>query len=282
MPLGSAFHATLNMGGGGAGGSAPAPAGVWSVANVTYDSKSFTVSQESSSQAMFFKPDGTKFYALGINSDRVYQYSCSTAWDISTASYDSASFLVSSQETSSRGLFFKDDGTKFYVIGITSDRVYQYSCSTAWNVSTASYDSVSFLVSSQEASPQDIFFKPDGTKFYVVGTGNDRVYQYSCSTAWDISTASYESKSFSVSAQELTPAAMFFKDDGTKMWMAGINDTVYQYSLSTAWDVSTASYDSVAKVVSSEASPRGLFFRPNGNAMYMIGSNNIVYQYTLS
>jgi len=51
--------------------------------------------------------------------------------------------------------------------------------STAWDVSTASYDSKSKDVSSEESSPFDVAFKPDGSKMYIVGYNNDTVYQYS-------------------------------------------------------------------------------------------------------
>jgi sugar lactone lactonase YvrE len=244
----------------------------------------FVGGQETAPNDVFFKDDGTKFYIVGQANDTVYQYSCSTAWDVSTASYDSKSFSVTAQDTAPLGLFFKDDGTKFYIVGTTNDTVYQYSCSTAWDVSTASYDSKLFSVGGQETTPTGLFFKDDGTKFYIVGQANRIVYQYSCSTAWDISTASYDSKSFSVSRQDTSPQALFFKSDGTSFYIAGnTTDTVFQYSCSTAWDVSTASYDSKSfSVTTQENTPIGLFFKPDGTKFYTVGqTNDTVYQYSL-
>ena len=122
------------------------------------------------------------------------------------------------------------------------DLIIDYQTATGYDLSSASYDSVSFSVAPQDANPSDIFFKPDGTKMYVLGYGNDTVYQYSLSTAWVVSSASYDSVSFSVNSQEVSPSAMFFKPDGTKMYVLGqSNSIVYQYSLSTAWVVSSAS-----------------------------------------
>jgi sugar lactone lactonase YvrE len=240
--------------------------------------------QESAPGDLQFKPDGTKFYIVGVTNDTIYQYSCSTAWDVSTASYASKSFSIATQENSPFGLSFKNDGTKFYIVGSSTDTVYQYSCSTEWDVSTASYDSKSFSVTTQDISPAGLFFKPDGTKFYIVGTTNDTVYQYSCSTAWDISTASYDSKSFSVNAQDAAPSALFFKSDGTKFYITGVtNDTVYQYSCSTAWDISTASYDSKSfNVAVQDTNPTGVFFKDDGTKFYIVGNiNDTVYQYSL-
>ena len=257
----------------------------WDVStNNTAGSGFFIGGQESLSTDVQFKPDGTKFYILGTTNDTVYQYSCSTAWDVSTGSYDSKSFSVGTQENSPQGLFFKDDGTKFYIVGNINDTVYQYSCSTAWDISTASYDSKSFSVATQEGEPRAVFFKDDGTKFYIVGATGRTVYQYSCSTTWDVSTASYDSKSFSVGTQDTGPNGLFFKSDGTKFYIIGTtNDTVYQYSCSTAWDVSTASYDSKSfNVNTQEGTPTGLFFKSDGTKFYIVGQvNDTVWQYDL-
>jgi len=257
----------------------------WGLAGARSDFPMFYIGgQETGPGDVVFKPDGTAFYVIGSTNDNVFQYSCSTAWNINTASYDNKSFNVTTQDGTPVGLFFKPDGTKFYMIGISTDAIYQYSCSTAWDVSTASYDSKSFSVVTQENDSRGVFFKPDGTQFYVVGVTNDTVFQYSCSTAWDISTASYTGKSFSVATQDSAPSALFFKDDGTKFYMIGIStDAIYQYSCSTAWDVSTASYDSkLFSVATQETTPTGLFFKDDGTKLYIIGqTNDSVFEYSL-
>jgi len=254
----------------------------YSVASAFYENVSFSIgSQEVNPNALFFKPDGTKMYVMGSANKTVYQYSLSTAWVVSSASYDSVSFSVN-QDTNPEGLFFKPDGTKMYMVGQANKAVYQYSLSTAWVVSSASYDSVAFSVSSEDGGPNALSFKPDGTKMYVIGEGSDRLYQYSLSTAWVVSSASYDSVSFGVGSQDGSPEDFVFNDDGTKLHVLGsTNDTVYQYSLSTAWVVSSASYDSVSFSVSSEESrPDALFFKSDGSKMYVLGlTTDTVHQY---
>jgi len=256
----------------------------YSIDTAFYDNIFFSIaSQEVGPTGIFFKPDGTKMYVLGNVSDSVHQYSLSTAWDISTASYDSVSFSVSNQEGSAQDLFFKSDGTKMYIVGFFNKTIYQYTLSSAWDVSSASYDSVGFSVNSQDSTPFGFFIKPDGTKMYVMGATNDAVFQYSLSSAWDMSTASYDTVSFSISSQELNPQTLFFKSDGTKFYVLGYgNDTIFQYSLSTAWDMTTASYDGIAfGVLSQDASPSGLFFKSDGTKFYVLGpSADAVFQYS--
>jgi len=252
----------------------------------SYDSVSFSLAtQDSSNRGIVFNSDGTKMYILGNNSDSVYQYSLSTAFNLSTASYDSVSFSFLSQDTFGVGLALSSDGTKMYILGDTNDSIYQYSLSTAFDLSTASYDSVSFSVSSEEIGPYGLEFNNDGTKLYVFGSFNKAIYQYSLSTAFDLSTASYDSVSFDVSGQDTGPYDIAFNNDGTKMYMVGTgNESVFQYSLSTAFDVGTASYDSVSfSVASQDTSPYGIAFNNDGTKMYMVGAgNDSVYQYTTS
>tara|TARA_R110000787_G_scaffold53701_2_gene125530 strand:- start:1498 stop:2844 length:1347 start_codon:yes stop_codon:yes gene_type:complete len=256
----------------------------YSISTASYDSVSFSVnSQEATPHGMAISSDGTKMYIVGTGNKTVYQYTLSTAWDMSTASYDSVSFSISAQEASPYELTFKTDGTKMYVMGITSDKVHQYTLSTAWDLSTASYDSVFFSVAGESTVPLGLAFKTDGTKMYVMGNNNDTVFQYTLSTAWDLSTASYDSVSFSVASQASNPAGITFKPDGTKMYISGITtDKVYQYTLSTVWDLSTASYDSIFfSTASQDTSPISIVWKSDGTRIYVLGSaTDTVYQYS--
>ena len=182
-------------------------------------------------------------YLTNSITNTLYQYSLSTPWDISTASYDTKSLDASAQEGQLRKAFFKPDGTKVFLTGSLNDRVYEYDLSTAWDISTSTFVE-NFSVASQETSPSSLFFTPDGTKMFLGGVTTDSIYQYSLSTAWDISTASYDSISFSFASQDGGPSAVFFKPDGTKMYMSGyFTDTVYQYSTGSS-DPATLSYPS--------------------------------------
>jgi glutamine cyclotransferase len=265
----------------GAGGG-----GNWTVdlSNVTYDSVSFNADlQESTPHTFAFNADGTKMYILGINDDTVYQYSLSTAFDISTGSYDSVGFSITNQEGSPYSITFNTDGTKMYVLGDNNDRAYQYSLTTGFDVSTASYDNVNFNFTSQTTGPQCMVFNPDGTKMFIIGPSTDRVYQYSLSTGFDVSTASYDSVNFSVTSQDSLPRAMAFNSDGTKMYVVGqISQAIFQYSLTTGFDVSTASYDSVSFSTSSQdTAPFEIRFSTSGNKMYVLGrGTEYIYQYS--
>ena len=151
-----------------------------------------------------------------------------------------------------------------------------------WNVSTAVFLQ-SFSVNAQETAPTGLFFKPDGTKMYVIGQNGDDVNEYNLSTAWNISTAVY-AQSKGVASQELQPQGLFFKPDGTSMYIVGWQrDTVYRYTLAVPWDVSTAVFVQSISVNAQEDLPTGLFFKPDGLKMYVIGqTGDDVNEYNLS
>ena len=266
------------------GGTETAGSEVYNLAGASYDSKSFSVNaQDTNPRDLAFNADGSKMYVVGITNDNVHQYSLSTAFDVSTASYDSVSFSVLGQDGTAISMEFNPSGTKMFIAGSDNDSIYQYSLSTGFDLSTASYDSVSFSVTSQETAPYGLAFNTDGTKMFVVGQGSDTVFQYSLSTGFDLSTASYDSVSFSISGQDGGVTGLAFNSSGTKMYIVGNGtDAVYQYSLSTAFDVSTASYDSVSfSIASQDASPTNFVFSNDGSKMYVLGfANKSIYQYS--
>jgi len=254
--------------------------GRFQLTNVSFFQSFDVSSQEGEPQALAFKPDGSQLYINGRASSNVIQYSLSTAFDISTASFV-RSFDVSSQESDPTGLFFRPDGSQMYIIGLNSTNVLEYSLSTAFDISTASFDQ-SFDVSTQEGSPTEVALKPDGSQLYVIGVGTNTVFQYGLSTAFDVSTASF-SQSFDVSPQDGAPHGLFFRPDGNQLYVIGREfDNVYQYRLSSAYDISTASFIRPFDVSSQDLEPHGILFVPDGSQMYVIGERNSkVYQYAV-
>ena len=46
-------------------------------------------------------------------------------------------------------------------------------------------------VNAQDSQPEALFFKPDGSKMYIIGRTTDDIFEYDLSTAWDITTISF-------------------------------------------------------------------------------------------
>jgi sugar lactone lactonase YvrE len=251
------------------------------VSTAVYSQSFSAASQDANIRGVVFNADGTKMFICGSDGDDVNEYTLSTGFDVSTASFVDA-FSIASQENNPSALAFNTDGTKMFIVGLTNDTVYQYSLSTGFDVSTASYDSVSFSVASQDGSPFGLAFNSDGTKMFIVGFNGDAVYEYTLSTGFNVSTASFVD-SFSVASQETLPQGLAFNSDGTKMFIVGqTNDTVYQYNLSTGFDVSTATYNQNFDVSAQDTLPRGIAFNTDGTKMFVAGyDNSEIHEYSI-
>ena len=259
--------------------AAPASA-EWSIdlSNVTYVAEhNLTPPITANAFALTFSTDGTKLYVCGITQfpprrDEVVQYSLSTAFDISTASYDNIKFNPSSQDTYPMGIAFNTDGTKMFLVGSGTHVVFQYSLSTPWDIGTASYDNLSISA----GGAFGIHFNADGTKMYTIGYGSEvaGVRSFSLSTGFDLSTATDDLTSYSsIAVTGGNPFAAALNPDGTKMYILGYsNKSIYRYSLSTAFDVSTATYDNESISLDTELNTTyNMEISRDGTKIYVVG-----------
>lgn len=264
------------------------PAAFFDASSGSYANKTFNISsQESEPYALKFSPDGTKMWAAGIASDRIFLYNLSTAHDVSTASYSNVNFNYTSQDTTIQWFDFNPTGTKMYLVAWNNKKIHQYSLSTAFDISTASSDSVNYLTTSQDAMPIHFGFNDTGTKMYMLGAATKKIYQYSLSTAFNVGTASYDSVLYVATAQESNPNSFTFNSDGTKMYILGTTqDAIFEYDLSTGFDLTTVSYNSSSMSVQSQVTvPNGLTFSNDFSKAYIINASGVsgqaaVYQYS--
>lgn len=203
---------------------------VWDVTTAVVNANELDVSgQDSAMTGFYIRGDGLKLYAVGQTNDKIYQYTISVAFDLSTATFDSVEFLVSGQEANVSGIFMQDDGSRVFITG--NNAVHSYTLGTDWDISSAVFETT-FSVAGQDGSVRGITMKTEGDKMYICGNTNNRIFQYTLSTPWVLSTASYDSVSLFVGSEDLTPTDMTFKDNGSILYMIGLStDTVYAYEL---------------------------------------------------
>ena len=225
-------------------------------------------SEETNPQGMAFSSDGTKMFVVGNDGDDVNEYALSTAFDASTAVFVDAT-SVSSQETGPTGMAFSNGGTKMFVVGNQNDSINEYALSAAFDASTATFVDATSV--SQDLTPQDVAFSNGGTKMFVVGFIGAEINEYALSTAFDASTATFVDTT-SVSPQETAPTGMAFSSDGAKMFVVGnAGQMINEYTLSAAFDASTAEFVDAFSVSSQETVPQGMAFSSDGAKMFVIG-----------
>jgi|DEB0MinimDraft_6_1074348.scaffolds.fasta_scaffold32993_2 hypothetical protein len=231
------------------------------------------------------KPDGTSIYVRASGQTTMYQFNLSTPFDLSSLSTTAASSYTDTKFSAGEPGYFSPDGYHFYIADrVSTQEVMEFSMSTAWDLGTASYVRA-FSVQAQTGTFAfyGVIFKHDGTSFYALNY-NGNLFQYDMTTAWNISTASYANKSVTWSGYNAFGAT--FNADGTKLLLtepSGASSKLYQFTLSTAWDASTATYDSISYTLPSTSSMYYATFssttKDNGVLYVSEGSPNLIHQY---
>ena len=142
-------------------------------------------------------------------------------------------------------------------------------------------------------------FNNDGTKMYTSAflhtAREDRIYEYDLTTAYNISTATLNT---SILVGEYTGTSTFlhgamqivFNNDGTKMFIADYHKTIIEFTLTTPYDIDTASttynagqgYDTNA----NQKRPTSVAFNNDGTKMFITGNHKggnpqSIHEYTL-
>lgn len=268
----------------------PTPPSPWqdwdTITGFTYDNKTLSVSQSTYWDVnwMAWKPDGTKFYITWENNNTVYQFSCSTAWDITTGTYDNKS--VSTTLSVSVSLWFSDDGLTLWIAwGWSDGYVYKWTLSTAWDVSTATYvwdatgkSNASFYECSGYCMADDWNY------LYVLSRGSNRIRRYTMSTPYDVTTL----QTWAGDYQEYTPTSTYnhkviLNPQWTQLFYYARNDKqIHICALSTPFDLTTISETSQYTVTTPD-SPNitSVAIDNEWNSMYLgWWSLNNIYQYS--
>jgi len=228
---------------------------------------------------LWFKPDGTKAYAISRSPRTLYQVNLDTAWDLTSIDISSEIEKSINGSTGLDGgvgpstpydLYVKPDGKSFFIIDYNQRDLVEYTCSVAWDLSTYDTAAVRHIrifedlnTDGSDFYPRTIWFKPDGTKFIVAnGQASQKspdIAAFDLGTAWDITTATHNtSQSFNSNfifnpfsddpadtgsiyyIPQDYPYSIAFNESGSIMYTAGGSETLQQWSLSTPWDVSTS------------------------------------------
>lgn len=252
------------------------------ITGATYDGISYNFGGGVS--GLNFKPDGTEMYVVWQASDYIYQYTLSTPWNVSTALLSEVEG-VGSRDNSPFGLAFKPDGTKMYFSGRQNDRYYQYTLSTPWDISTASYD-FDFLEPTSSINPSGFDMDPDGTAIVSVIAGTAAA-EYSMSP-WDIDTANpVHVNAHNWSSQMTNGIDLKFNSDGTKMFVINLLGSIlYRFTCATPYSLDTVTYDNhfvnLGSLHGGNTSTTSFNFNADYTKVFVISQGTyVVYSFTL-
>ena len=223
----------------------------WEISTAVYDGVWFEITNTDASipNDLWFSTDGLTMYTVGREyggsspppSLRVYNLT--VAWDLSSASYSGISQLLGAQSTAIHGCFMRTDVDKWYYTGTTDSPgplpqwVEQTGIGGTTYPYTPSTKTQELSAPVGELLNQDLFFKPNGKRMFVVGWITGVGYlsaQYNLGTPWDFSTA-VSSHWFMIDNVLPTPGyngGTFMSPDGSKQYIMDITEgKIYQIRL---------------------------------------------------
>lgn len=253
---------------------------------VLFTGESFAFSPDDVAVADFiFNTDGSKAFAMGDSGNAVLQYDFTVNYSLNNIAFSGFKMSTAGQDSLMVGMGFNADGTKLVMLGDLTDEIYEYDLQTPFTPAEGvSFTGKSFAIA-EDPSPHGFTFNDDGTKFFIVGTSTETIYEYFLSTPYDVSTAA-ATNSFSVISEETIPKAVAFNTDGTKMFIVGAaNNTVFEYTLSVGFDLSsTVTFTGNSfSVATEETSCSALRFNPDGSRFFILGVNSdTLFEYELA
>ena len=158
-----------------------------------YEVNEIGVYVENQLRTLAFKPDGTRMFVGGKNTDKIRQFDLSNAWDLSSGVTpgEISDSLVTS-DTSMRNIQFNSDGTALYIAGDTNARMNKYTLSTAYDITTLSSTFSTFDLGSRVNNMRGFIFAANFTKLFVTSdvetsATTDAIHEYDLQCAGTIS-----------------------------------------------------------------------------------------------
>ena len=201
----------------------------------------------------FTTPGGCRFNGDGTTISFLDRYSTSYDKLVSiplTTAYDLRSFSDGSVEASTRGVDFPStcrfnpDGTKFYILDGTDDKIYQWSLAVPYVLGRGStamvYDGVSSALTNADPMLRSFDWTPDGKSIFTCGNGNDTIAFYTVSVPFDITSTVTYKHAIDTTGWESEPYSIrvvnaYNKVDGTggyKLHSLGTgSDTLYEFDI---------------------------------------------------
>jgi len=227
-----------------------------------------------------FADSGNKIF-VAVGASGVKEFDLSTAYDTSTIS--NSGYTYSNGDTIN-DITWKEDGSRFY-LAATSGYIYAYDVSVNFSFSGTETGAGNKASIVPGAWSRTIWLIPDntGTKMMVHSYDNDnQIRTWRMSTAYSISTATYSTvPSFPAfaTATGITFSAshrVIYSYDGTKAfaWEASQGYAIlYEFTLSTAFDLSSATYDNRSLQIGSGDYTAGFYklqWTNDGNNLCLI------------
>ena len=290
----------------------------FNISSASYTAATQVYSQDNTPMGMVVNPAGTTLLMFGWQNDRIYEYSMSTAWDVSTLTYTNRSHDISNDSGFISNLVYNNDGTKLFATDQSSDLIIQMDLGTPYqlnSITATTPQNTNTQLSNSISSPQDVEWYDNGNKAIFVN--GSRIYKVDAGAAYTVGGPNLTTPDSNYVDLHNSPPnsggiiklglaqdssdpsnhsvrGIKFNNDGTELHVlaqvisSGGETVIYVLDLSTPYDIYTATVDFSKKKIFDlyHSNATSFAFKPDGTKLFMLergsangGTTNAVYEY---
>ncbi|MGJ8686617.1 MAG: hypothetical protein ACSHWQ_04005 [Spongiibacteraceae bacterium] len=187
------------------------------------------------------------FYIESSPDDEIRRLDFDYPYEIGTEESTTVGFDISTDFTIGNIVKVSDDGFVIWVIDITNDKLLQYDLGAAFDHTTAVLGD-EFYFGGTASGPTGGWMNDDIDKLYIADSATRRIYQFSASTSGDITTFSYDSKSYywqgsAEISDPISVSGISVLEDGTGLyWIDLPMSALMFWTMPTPFDISTLTF----------------------------------------
>lgn len=250
-----------------------------------------SISVESNPRGVDINPTGTKAYFVGFSSSTVREYSLPSPYNVLNSSQTSASTtsmlfyeMYFNRATANLTTGVKDPGELLFISG-NSGYIRVYPMNTPYRVSELTYNNYTSISGLGGGGPiVGMAWKPDGTKMVIFDNTTKKLYEYSLSNPYDLTTKSLQN---TYTSPFTNIAGMDFNHDGTELVAVEFDfaDQFRIFNLGTPWSlggtVTTETFTDYSGPLGPHYYHSGIRFCDDYNKMIGIAGNRQMFIFGL-
>lgn len=247
---------------------------------LSYTGTQFEPAQTPDPQSFRFNANGTKLYVpyyYDANYVRIAEFDIDPAWSLASPSYVTLHTIGSYGLGSGIYMTFAGNGAYLYVQR-DNTRAARFTLDPAYDDLASETDQVLYTNPYMNSS-NGFRLSPDGTRFYYVKSGS--IHQCALATPYDLDSLTADTSVYF--SEEGSVRGFDFNADGSKLFVWGYQyDAFKRYSLSSPWDITTRSYDSISASTTGTPGITSAFdmaFGKNGEKLYLCAYNAGIAEY---
>lgn len=230
--------------------------------------------------------DGEKIWVdRGGSTRRIVEYTLSPAGDITSASFTANNLYYGSNVTNCVGLNLCNSGSNLVMCDNSDDYVWEYALNTPGSLTGGGSWRSKVTTGAQGTAVRGVVYNSDGTKLYVAKSNGKLVEQWSCSTAFNVSTATYDSVYVSLGAEIPYIYGISISSDDRYLFLGARFLGSYMYEMTTPGDLSTLTYvESFQYPETDDTVDGAIQVTSDGSGFYYIdweSTSRKIHQYSL-